>query len=491
MGRTYTPQYMRIRNDIINQINNGELKKDQRLPSERDIADAFGVSRITVVGALHGLDEQGIIRKVRGSGSYINCSSVDYEEPGEMFGSFFGSARITVRHGILICSPQTFFIVKTLAALFRMENPDIKVEVVMLNPEGYVGSEDPYLGLIGAGKPPATGEFFFHSDYSAINALYPLENLPGFNELTARLVPGAAFPTLDMSNEPHVHAVALKTNARHCIVNVDFLKQAGICNLPETLTFEHIDEWCARLGRYAEKHPGTYGTSMPLPFGWHNVIGYFPYLWGDAAGVDSSARSFMEVLNGKSCLEGLHALARWYQCSRPAPPEDDDMFLFGKIGLVLSSTRHPWHVNGMPHRSSPFRYYSIPVSYGRKQSVSLLGNFSVGIFKGGVRNEEELHAAWRWLKFLFQKRAQYPLSLDFDSPARLDAGSRLAELPDFYKNTMLHTIRNARPQFDFKNIRAALSVFGDELRLCLCGEITPEQCIENTMKRLPDIIRMP
>lgn len=142
-------------------------------------------------------------------------------------------------------------------------------------------------------------------------------------------------------------------------------------------------------------------------------------------------------------------------------------------------------------RSSPFRYYSIPVSYGRKQSVSLLGNFSVGIFKGGVRNEEELHAAWRWLKFLFQKRAQYPLSLDFDSPARLDAGSRLAELPDFHKNTMLYTIRNARPQFDFKNIRAALSVFGDELRLCLCGEITPEQCIENTMKRLPDIIRMP
>ena len=274
-------------------------------------------------------------------------------------------------------------------------------------------------------------------------------------------------------------------------MNVDFLKQAGICNLPEALTFEHIDEWCARLGRYAEKHPGTYGTSMPLPFGWHNVIGYFPYLWGDAAGVNSSARSFVEVLNGKSCLEGLHALARWHQCSRPAPPEDDDMFLFGKIGLVLSSTRHPWHVNGMSHRSSPFRYYSIPVSYGRKKSVSLLGNFSVGIFKGGVRNEEELHAAWRWLKFLFQKRAQYPLSLDFDSPARLDAGSRLAELPDFHKNTMLHTIRNARPQFDFKNIRAALSVFGDELRLCLCGEITQEQCIENTMKRLPDIIRMP
>ena len=172
----------------------------------------------------------------------------------------------------------------------------------MLNPEGYVGSEDPYLGLIGAGKPPATGEFFFHSDYSAINALYPLENLPGFNELTARLVPGAAFPTLDMSNEPHVHAVALKTNARHCIVNVDFLKQAGICNLPEALTFEHIDEWCARLGRYAEKHPGTYGTSMPLPFGFEMLSILPPKL-------SMVARRSSTSTNAQSCISRPERLA--------------------------------------------------------------------------------------------------------------------------------------------------------------------------------------
>ena len=283
-GKTFTPQYIRIRNDIINRINNGELKKDQRLPSERELADAFGVSRITVVGTLRDLEAQGIIRKVRGSGSYISCSSVDNEEPGEMFGSFFGPARITIRHGILICPPQTLFIVKTLAALFRMENPDIKVEVSMLNPEGYVGSEDPYLGLIGAGTPPSTGEFFFHSDYSAINALHPLEHLPGFEELVSQLVPGAAFPTMDMNDEPHIHAIALKTNARHCIVNTEFLARAGIRNLPETLTFEIVNEWCERLGAYAERHPGNDGTSMPLPFSWHNVTGYLPYLWAPAGG---------------------------------------------------------------------------------------------------------------------------------------------------------------------------------------------------------------
>ena len=490
MGRTYTPQYMRIRNDIINRVNNGDLKKDQRLPSERDIADAFGVSRITVVGALRGLEEQGIIRKVRGSGSYINCSSVSDEEPGEIFGTFFTPARITIRHGVLICPPQTFFIVKTLAALFRMENPDIKVEVTMLSPDGYIGNGDPYLGLIGAGNPPATGEFFFHSDSSAINALYPLENMPGFDELVSHLVPDAVFPTLNECSESHIHAIALKMNARHCIVNVDFLKRAGIRDLPDTLTFELLDDWCERLGAYAAKHPGTYGTSMHLPFGWHNVIGYFPYLWGDAEGVDASARGFMDVLDRESCRKGLHALARWYRSSRPAPQEENDLFLFGKIGMVLSTTHPPCDVTGIEHRKFSFRYYSIPVSEGGSLSVSLLGNFSIGIFKGGVRSEEERNAAWLWMKFLCQKRAQYPLSLDFDLPTHRDANSRLTELPEFYRNPILETIRTARPQFDFKNIRAALEVFGDELRPCIQGEITPEQCIADTRNRLHDIIRI-
>ena len=165
------------------------------------------------------------------------------------------------------------------------------------------------------------------------------------------------------------------------------------------------------------------------------------------------------------------------------------LFLFGRIGMVFATTRHPCHLNGMPFRDSPFRYYPIPAPESGMRSVSILGNFSVGIFRGGVRNEEELHAAWRWLKFLYQKRAQYPLSLEYDFPARRDASCRLAELPASQKNTIVSTIAGAHPQFDFKNIRAALGVFGEELRPCLCGEITPEQCIARSRERLHDIIR--
>ena len=476
MNKTFTPQYIRIRNDIINRINNGDLKKDNRLPSERELAEQFGVSRITVVGALRDLEEQGVIRKIRGSGSYINCSYVTEEEPGEIFGAFFGPAKIRIRHGILKSPPHTLFILKTLAALFRMENPDIKVEVAEVNPHGYQGSEDPYLDLIGAGTPPATGEFFFHSDYSALNALYPLETLSGFEELISHLTPGAAMPTLDMTGEKHIHAISLLMNVRQCIINLDFFEKAGIRNLPEFLTYEIIDEWCEKLGKYAKKHPGTYGISMPIPTGWHNVIGYFPYLWGNAKEINPSAKSFLNVLKQKSFLEGLQALQRWYQIGSPAPLEDMDMFLFGKIGMSLTQIGLPWDVGTITKRYRYFRYYPIPSMYGTEPNPSLLGGFSVGIFKGGIHNEDELAAAWKWLKFLFQKRTQYPLSFSYNVPTRKDAQSHLENLPGEINNVIFETIKTAHPQFDFKNIRSVLAFTGNELLQCFERKITPEEC---------------
>lgn len=488
MNKTFTPQYIRIRNDIINRINNGELKKDQRLPAERELAEMFDVSRITVVGALRDLEEQGIIRKVRGSGSYVNCSSVTEEEPGEIFGAFFGPARITIRHGLLSSPPQTLFIVKTLAALFRMENPDIKVDVSVVNPHGWPENEDPYLGMIGAGTPPATGEFFFYSDYSCLNALQPLEVLPGYDDLISRLIPGAAVPTLDMHGQKHIHAISLYTNARHCIVNLDFLHQAGIHELPETLTFETLNDWCERLGRYARRHPGTYGITMPIPSGWHNLIGYFPYLWGDAENLDASAQSFLKILRQKSFSDGLHALAGWYQTGEPAPQQDADMFFFGKIGLSLTQTGLLWDCGTVPQRYRNFRFYPIPSAHGTKPNPSLLGGSSVGIFKGGVNSEEELLAAWKWLKFLFQKRTQYPLSFNFDMPVRLNAPSHLNDLPESFRKVIIETVQTARPQFDFKNMRPVLAVFGNEFLACLRGEISPEQCVENTQRQIQHLI---
>jgi GntR family transcriptional repressor for pyruvate dehydrogenase complex len=56
---------------IKENIKNGTWRINERLPSENDLADMFGVNRLTVRSALQKLNALGIVETRTGSGSYI------------------------------------------------------------------------------------------------------------------------------------------------------------------------------------------------------------------------------------------------------------------------------------------------------------------------------------------------------------------------------------------------------------------------------------
>jgi GntR family transcriptional regulator len=66
-----TPMYLQIRHGLQDRINAGELLEGAALPSERDLADALGVSRMTVRQALEGLESDGVLIRRHGSGTYV------------------------------------------------------------------------------------------------------------------------------------------------------------------------------------------------------------------------------------------------------------------------------------------------------------------------------------------------------------------------------------------------------------------------------------
>ncbi len=487
MEKQYSPQYIHIKNDILRKIREGVLSKDARLPPERELAEEYGVSRITICGALRELAETGTIRKIRGSGSYVNCSCADSDSPDELFEPLFAPAKLILRHGMLAESPHMLLRMQILAALFRVENPEVNVKIEVVNPEGFSDGSDPYLRRIGSGTPPATGEFFFHSDYSAMNALVPLERLSGFEELTKKLCPAAVFKTLDVSDSEHVHAIATRMNSRFLFVNPDFLAKAGIREIPDEVTNGILDEWCSILGAYSRRNPGNYGLAMLIPRRWSNIVDKFPYLWGNGAG-GISLEAFLNMLSSDTFLSGLSRLRRWREYGNPAPSgEEEELFALGKCGVFISTTLRPWTVTRNICMKRSFRLYRIPSSPGQAESISVLGNFSVGIFRSGIRNDAEMEAAWKWLRFLFGKRSQYQLSCDFDQPTLLGARSYLETLPDSEANLIRNAVRTARPQFDFKYLRPAFSVFGRELSACLKGEITPQTCASNAIMKIGEL----
>lgn len=71
----------RLHEDIVRQfqssIRQGELRHGDRLPSERNLAERFKVSRSSVREAIRSLELQGLVVSRRGSGTFINTENLD------------------------------------------------------------------------------------------------------------------------------------------------------------------------------------------------------------------------------------------------------------------------------------------------------------------------------------------------------------------------------------------------------------------------------
>ncbi|MEK8129602.1 GntR family transcriptional regulator [Paenibacillus filicis] len=63
--------YEQLYMHVIREIKEGKLKAGDRVSSEKELAEAFGVSRITSKKALEKLAESGVIKRIQGKGSFV------------------------------------------------------------------------------------------------------------------------------------------------------------------------------------------------------------------------------------------------------------------------------------------------------------------------------------------------------------------------------------------------------------------------------------
>lgn len=66
-----SPLYERVKGYILGRIGSGEWGADRKLPSENDLVQQLGVSRMTVHRALRELTSAGILVRVQGVGTFV------------------------------------------------------------------------------------------------------------------------------------------------------------------------------------------------------------------------------------------------------------------------------------------------------------------------------------------------------------------------------------------------------------------------------------
>lgn len=82
--------YQRVAESIAGAIAEGQYAPGTRLPAERDLAEAFGVSRPTIREAMIALEIRGLVGARHGSGIYVNAAPPEPAEksPELDFGAF-------------------------------------------------------------------------------------------------------------------------------------------------------------------------------------------------------------------------------------------------------------------------------------------------------------------------------------------------------------------------------------------------------------------
>ena len=65
------PLYHQLKSVILNAIQSGDLKPDDQIPPESELALTYGVSKITVRQALRELADLGYVRREQGRGTFV------------------------------------------------------------------------------------------------------------------------------------------------------------------------------------------------------------------------------------------------------------------------------------------------------------------------------------------------------------------------------------------------------------------------------------
>ena len=90
--------YENIVNQVLEAISRGDLKPGDKLPSENELGEIFGVSRVTVREAIRSLEQFGVILVRQGSRGGAYVKKMDFDAVVDQIGNVLGMTNVTFPH---------------------------------------------------------------------------------------------------------------------------------------------------------------------------------------------------------------------------------------------------------------------------------------------------------------------------------------------------------------------------------------------------------
>ncbi|MDQ0247018.1 DNA-binding GntR family transcriptional regulator [Bacillus fengqiuensis] len=73
------PFYKQLKDKILEEIESGKLKHGDKLPSERELANQYGISRMTARHTLSILEREGVVERRVGAGTFLSNNKIEMD----------------------------------------------------------------------------------------------------------------------------------------------------------------------------------------------------------------------------------------------------------------------------------------------------------------------------------------------------------------------------------------------------------------------------
>jgi len=78
-SRSPIPLYRQLTDILLSKIRSGEYPQGERIPSEHELAETFGIGRPTARQATEQLVRNGILIRKRGSGTFVQSEQKEVD----------------------------------------------------------------------------------------------------------------------------------------------------------------------------------------------------------------------------------------------------------------------------------------------------------------------------------------------------------------------------------------------------------------------------
>ena len=181
-----TPSFIRIHDDLVSRIDTGFYKSGQKLPSERDIAVEYEVSRMTARQALNLLVEEGVLERRVGDGTYVLEKTIIENLRGlTSFSQLMQQSGKTPSSKFISYKVQTADVQQARVLGITTKDKIVTIERLRLGDDEVIAYEIAALpfDIVGDIKK----EEIFASLYKAIQSRgYRIDNASAFQEFYAR-----------------------------------------------------------------------------------------------------------------------------------------------------------------------------------------------------------------------------------------------------------------------------------------------------------------